>query len=81
MCWMSDDLGVSSEMERLEEVFTESYNFEVDRFFIPDDTPASSLTSRVIEFIGNGSPETLLIFYYAGHGFINTARHDLYWAP
>ncbi|TEY56264.1 hypothetical protein BOTCAL_0227g00090 [Botryotinia calthae] len=58
----SDDLGVSEEVDNLTNVFRHSYSFNVAKFSIPDLEPANALSSRVREFIGDVSPDTLLIF-------------------
>ncbi|PMD58398.1 uncharacterized protein K444DRAFT_725621 [Hyaloscypha bicolor E] len=66
--WQSDDLGVDQELKSLEKVFTQLYHYEVSKFLIPDELPFRSLGKAVLRFIGDDSHETLLIFYYSGHG-------------
>lgn len=78
--WASDNLGVSKEIYHLRRVFKEYYDFEVSDFRIPDHQPTATLANRVRKFTGNHSPETLLIFYYAGHGGINRSTHDHCWS-
>lgn len=68
--WASDDLGVSEEVDKLMSVFKRSYSFNVAKFSAPDLEPANALSSRVQYFIGDDSPDTLLIFAYNGHGSI-----------
>ncbi|TVY34603.1 hypothetical protein LOCC1_G008506, partial [Lachnellula occidentalis] len=46
---------------------------------IPDRQALSALSTCVIQFIGDNSPDTLLIFYYAGHGSIHEDRNDAIW--
>ncbi|KAI9644511.1 hypothetical protein NHQ30_006532 [Ciborinia camelliae] len=77
--WASDDLGVSEEIENLADVFQDLYHFEVAKFEIPDLQPASKLSNRVRIFIGDNSPDTLLIFGYNGHGGFHDTRHDHIW--
>jgi hypothetical protein len=78
--WQSDDLDVYRELKTLKKVFTQLYHYEVSKFFIPDELPFRSLGEAVIRFIGDDSPETLLIFYYSGHGILQPYRNDLFWA-
>ncbi|KAF7860858.1 hypothetical protein EAF04_008376 [Stromatinia cepivora] len=77
--WASDDLGVSQEMSDLASVFKHSDNFEVARYKIPDVNPINALLSHVLKFIGDNSPDTLLIFSYHGHGGFHDTRHDHIW--
>jgi hypothetical protein len=78
--WQSDDLGVDPELDSLKKVFTQLYHYEVTKFSIPDELPFRSLGEAVLRFIGDDSPETLLIFYYGGHGGLQPYRNDLFWA-
>jgi hypothetical protein len=79
--WESDDLGVSDEINSLAEVLQGSYYFDVSKYNIPDKDALSVLSTRVIDFIGDSSPDTLLIFYYAGHGGLHDTRSHLSWSP
>jgi len=78
--WESDDLGVSQEISDLERVFSQYYHYEVSQCSIPDQQPFTFLCDRVKRFIGKHDPETLLIFYYAGHGSIDPVRNNTIWA-
>lgn len=77
--WASDDLGVSAEIQGLAAVFTYLYEFDISTFLLPDYQPSTALMQRVMEFTDH-NPETLLIFYYAGHGAIDPQRNETYWA-
>ncbi|TGO27544.1 hypothetical protein BPAE_0040g00250 [Botrytis paeoniae] len=77
--WASDDLGLSEEVDNLARVFERSYKFNVVKFAIPDLDPANALASRVQEFIGGNSPDTLLIFSYNSHGSIENESHAAIW--
>lgn len=79
--WRSDDMEppVQTELEVLENVFTDIYHYEVSRFEIPDEQPFRTLSDHVVSFIDDDSSETLLIFYYAGHGKLQRPRNDLHW--
>ncbi|KAH9223920.1 hypothetical protein DL95DRAFT_400473 [Leptodontidium sp. 2 PMI_412] len=74
--WVSDDLGVKTEIENLALCFTDCYGYDVETFATPDGQPLVSLTTRVVEFLKYDSPSTPLIFYYAGHGSVNHWRSD-----
>ncbi|KAK1750948.1 hypothetical protein QBC47DRAFT_309110 [Echria macrotheca] len=68
MSWASDDLGVKDEVQVLESVFRDLYNFDVENWTIPDEEPGLEAASKVLEFVKTGRhPDNLLILYYAGH--------------
>ena len=58
--------GVESEIQGLKGVFVRHYYFDVYKFSIPREWPDSALLTRVIQFNGNGSPSTQLVFNYSG---------------
>jgi hypothetical protein len=66
----ADDLGVSSELDLVQEVFEERYDFNVERFVIPDKKQCWNYTSRAINNfqIDHSDPNSLYIIYYGGHG-------------
>ncbi|TGO69764.1 hypothetical protein BOTNAR_0007g00450 [Botryotinia narcissicola] len=78
--WAPDDLGLSGPIDNLARVFEQSYRFNVARFTIPDFDPTNALSSRVLELIGDNSPNTLLIFAYVDHGGIQNTSHDAIWS-
>lgn len=78
--WASDDLGVLEELVRLGETFVYYYGYEAEHYAIPNHQASTALYKRTLEFIENDSPETLLIFYYSGHGTIHPDRNDAIWA-
>jgi hypothetical protein len=67
LSWEEDDLGVESELNRLQEVFVGIYHFTVERFRIPSLKSAIEVHRRVMEFVGKDEVETLRILYYGGH--------------
>ncbi|KAK3988734.1 hypothetical protein QBC44DRAFT_243095 [Cladorrhinum sp. PSN332] len=72
MSWESDDLGVEVEVQRLESVFRDLYHFHVEYWKIPDRRSVMEATQKVLDFKKAGdNPDTLLIFYYAGHATLN----------
>jgi hypothetical protein len=74
--WDADDLGVAQEVNTLEHVFIDFYRYDVSTYTIPIHHPDRALTRRVIEFVESAKKDTLLIFYYAGHAYINPNRHE-----
>ncbi|KAF2675675.1 hypothetical protein K458DRAFT_397715 [Lentithecium fluviatile CBS 122367] len=65
-----DDLGVKEEVDRLEDVFKNTYSFQVERKELNTLEKAShQLNSFLSSFMAlHDESNTLLIFYYAGHG-------------
>jgi hypothetical protein len=74
--WESDDLGVAREIEILKQVFSDLYGYDVSQYAIPDHHPDWALKRRVLDFVEGDRKGNLLIFYYAGHAFLNPNRHD-----
>jgi len=74
--WEADDLGVLREIGILKHVFSDLFFYDVSQYAIPNHCPDRSLKRRVLDFVEGDCKDTLLIFYYAGHAFINTNRHD-----
>ena len=79
--WDLDDLGVTKEIDKLADVFSTSYCFQVSKFQIPEQNPTRALQHRVGMFVGDDDPETLLISYYAGHGSRSSLTRSLLWSP
>ena len=72
MSWAQDDLRVEREMQVLESVFRQAYHFDVEHWKIPGEWSRRHATKKVIEFVETvDCPDTLLIFYYAGHAMPN----------
>ncbi|KAH7063889.1 hypothetical protein BKA63DRAFT_572767 [Paraphoma chrysanthemicola] len=65
-----DDLGVQEEVDRLEQVFKEKYYFGVERQVLDDLEKADHQLNEYLSSFMKRHDEsnTLLIFYYAGHG-------------
>jgi hypothetical protein len=75
IAWADDDLGVASEIDRLQLLFQKDFNFEIERFSIPSENPAAELSDRLSSFVKNHSLDHngLTILYYGGHAD-NTAE-------
>jgi len=67
LSWVTDDLGVASEVQRLQHVFEDMYKFQVETYQIPDEKPDRALKGRILEFLKNYLDDSLLVIYYAGH--------------
>jgi len=67
--WEEDDLGVQKEVHSLEEVFRDSYHFDVETWAIPSAKRGIiSLMSKIGSILDEYDDEgNLFIFYYGGH--------------
>lgn len=76
LSWKDNDLGVIDEVQDLQGVFEESYQYtSVERWAIPSLKPHTKLEERLYDFKKeHSSIENLLIVYYAGHGFLDDSR-------
>lgn len=70
-----DDLGISSDVDRLGSVFQDSFNFSVIRRQIGGNKSASiQVQLHVTDFIyEHDSESTLLVIYYADHDIPESA--------
>lgn len=79
LSWKHDDLGVETDIQKLNVVFGEAYGFLVQRFLIPNEDPDEALAEVLKGFVQRyQSPQSLLIVYYGGHGSLNDARLALW---
>ncbi|KAK0111112.1 hypothetical protein ONS95_001489 [Cadophora gregata] len=67
MSWEEDNLGVEQELLRLKTVFSRLYNFDVQCFKIPSQSPARVTVSKVSSLISECGVDSLIIMYYGGH--------------
>ncbi|KAL2887897.1 C2H2 finger domain-containing protein [Ceratocystis lukuohia] len=75
-----DDVAAEDDIVAVEKVLREQYSFETEQWHIPSVANASlKLGVQVTEFLKNSKPDSLLIFYYAGHGFV-APDDQVYWA-
>ena len=78
--WEEDDLGTAAEIQKLQEVFQNSYHFMTESWQIPSVASYIRLNQKVLDFQMDKSENDLLILYYGGHG-INVPHHnDSVWA-
>jgi hypothetical protein len=81
MSWLDDKLGVSREVDKLQDISRNQYGFNTERWLIPaNDRSQLDLTENALEFLRDfDSKDNLFILYYAGHGYINDDREST-WA-
>ena len=66
--WKNDDLGVSTELEKLFNVFSTDYGYDCEEIFeIPEEGSQVALMTRLQSLIEKASRDHLLIIYYGGH--------------
>lgn len=79
--WQSDDLFVLPELEDLEKIFREVYNYETEVFPIPSESSHLDLMMKICSMIKQyESEDTLLIVYYGGHARIDESRQSTWCA-
>ena len=76
LSWVDDNLGVKKEVNELEKVFRQIYNFGTEIWDIPSGTKSHhSLAGKLWRFIEDyDDKDRLLIVYYGGHGGMNDDR-------
>lgn len=78
--WENDDSGIDRELESLQNIFRERFNYRTESFIIPNGNNAHvKLTGRLAQFLEHDQPDHLLILYYAGYGFVGPDRQH-YWS-
>lgn len=65
--WKADDLGVHTEIQKLDRLLRSHYNFTTYMRQIPSEGADDYLTNAIIEFRRGKGPRDLLIVYYGGH--------------
>ncbi|KAL8721476.1 MAG: hypothetical protein Q9225_001855 [Loekoesia sp. 1 TL-2023] len=79
LSWEDDDLGVATEIAELDYVFRKIYRYRTDHWRIPSMQSHIMLVRRILQALEEArSSDTLLIFYYGGHGYMNEHR-DCVW--
>ena len=77
--WEDDDLGVINEIDRLEHVFGDSYNYKTERWPIPSQDADDALLEKLLAFRKcNDRDDNLFIIYYGGHGYLNPSRQPIW---
>lgn len=65
--WKDDDLGVNTEIEKLDRALRVHYNFTTHVRNIPSEDPEEYLMEVLVQFRRGKGPRDLLILYYGGH--------------
>lgn len=74
-----DDLGVSTELDKLYNVFSADYGYDCEDIFeIPEDGSRRALTDRLQSLIEQASRDHLLIIYYAGHSDDSSSQQSIW---
>ncbi|KAL8705721.1 MAG: hypothetical protein Q9201_001155 [Fulgogasparrea decipioides] len=76
--WAEDNLGVISEVQRLEETFKSRFKFATEIWSIPSEEPEDELTAKLVSFRKGKQQGSLMILYYAGHG--GGGPHECIWS-
>lgn len=75
-----EDTTVEADMATLDQVFRDRYNYRTERWNIPTvPNPSIKLGVQMAQFLENARQDSLLIIYYAGHGYVGS-DNQLYWA-
>ncbi|KAL9014738.1 MAG: hypothetical protein Q9173_000617 [Seirophora scorigena] len=79
LSWEDDELGVKSEVEELDDVFSQTYYFHTEQWRIPSANSHNALAFRLMDFLKDyATPEHLLVIYYGGHGSMNDDRQCIW---
>lgn len=65
--WEADDLGVNTEVQRLERLWRSQYNFMTYSRRIPSEDAEDYVIREIMNFRRGKGPRDLLIVYYGGH--------------
>lgn len=65
--WEADDLGVNTEVQKLEWLWRSRYNFMTYSQQIPSEDADDYVTTQILNFRRGKGPRDLLIVYYGGH--------------
>ena len=77
--WKKDDLGVSTELEKLFNVFSADYGYDCEDIFeIPEKGSQVALMTRLQSLIEQASRDHLLIIYYGGHSDDSSSQQSIW---
>jgi hypothetical protein len=72
--WEKDEMNVDWELDSLQKVFM-NYGFDTEKWLIPSQYSHLMLNNKVSALVQKyNDQDSLVIIYYAGHGFINDSR-------
>lgn len=67
LSWADDDLGVIEELEKLNKLFRDTFNFTTRTWTIPSEEPEHELMREIMNFRKGKIRGDLIILYYGGH--------------
>ncbi len=85
--WEEDDLGVTTEIDELDRIFSVNYRFHSQKYAIPSSKRRTRDTVNMVQaFVdakdANGTPVdaegTLFILYYGGHAYQNDKSQPIW---
>ena len=77
--WKEDDLGVSTELDKLYNVFSADYGYDCEDIFkIPEGGSQVALMTRLQSLIEQASRDHLLIIYYGGHSDDSSSQQSIW---
>ncbi|MCJ1330704.1 hypothetical protein MMC10_007390 [Thelotrema lepadinum] len=72
--WEEDDLGTVNEINDLDNVFKDLYNYQTEQYLIPSRSSANELEGALVDFKrAHDSDDNLLVLYYGGHGALEAS--------
>ena len=75
MQWDIEDLGVGEEVQKLHDVLSQGFGFDVEAWRIPSSKPVRKVNQKINDWVDDYDGENnLFILYYAGHGKIDDGR-------
>lgn len=79
LSWEHDNLGVIDEVNNLQDVFRQNYNYETEVWQIPSTRSHNTLATRILQYLADyEARDSLLIVYYGGHGLMNDDRQCIW---
>lgn len=78
--WENDDLQTKNEIEKLQTLFAQKYNFSTESYSIPSDDSHNELEAKLVSTRNaHGKTVTdLVILYYGGHGMLNKENQSIW---
>jgi hypothetical protein len=67
------------QVDELAKVFQDEYKFTTTKRYLERDPPQAEMNKHLADFVyENDAKNTLLIVYYAGHGWSNPSKPDIF---
>lgn len=66
--WKDGGLGYIDEAQKINELFSKRFGYQVELYGIPSERAEANLKSRIDELLKDDEPDSLFIVYYGGHG-------------